>query len=38
MPKKIDKKSKKALEALKSSLGPKDLVQRIKEDAKDRRA
>jgi molecular chaperone DnaJ len=38
MPKKIDKKSKKALEALKSALGPKDLVQRIKEDAKDRRA
>ena len=38
MPKKIDKKSKKALEVLKSALGPKDLVQRIKEDAKDRRA
>lgn len=38
MPKKIDKKSKKALEGLKSVLGPKDLVQRIKEDAKDRRA
>ena len=38
MPKKIDKKSKKALEVLKSALGPKDLVQRIKENAKDRRA
>ncbi len=38
MPKKIDKKSKKTLEGLKSVLGPKDLVQRIKEDAKDRRA
>ena len=38
MPKKIDKKSKKTLEGLKSVLGPKDLVQRIKEDAKERRA
>jgi len=38
MPKKVDKKSKKALEELKSVLGPKDLVQRIKEDAKERRA
>ena len=38
MPKKIDKKSKKTLEGLISVLGPKDLVQRIKEDAKERRA
>jgi len=38
MPKKVDKKSKKTLEELKSVLGPKDLVQRIKEDAKERRA
>jgi len=37
MPKKVDKKSKKALQDLKSVLAPKDILERIKDDAKDRR-
>ena len=37
MPKKVDKKSKKALQELKSTLAPTDILQRIKDDAKDRR-
>ncbi len=37
MPKKVDKKSKKSLQELKDVLGPKDIVERIKADAKDRR-
>ena len=37
MPKKVDKKSKKALQELKSALAPKDILERIKDDAKDRR-
>ncbi|MBT5390731.1 MAG: molecular chaperone DnaJ [Euryarchaeota archaeon] len=37
MPKKVDKKSKKSLQDLKSVLGPKDLLERIKQDAKERR-
>tara|TARA_B110000003_G_C16632980_1_gene527360 strand:- start:1091 stop:2221 length:1131 start_codon:yes stop_codon:yes gene_type:complete len=38
MPKKVDKKSKKALQELRSSLAPKDLIDRIKKDASDRRS
>ena len=38
MPKKVDKKSKKALQELRSSLAPTDLIDRIKKDASDRRS
>ena len=38
MPKKVDKKSKKALQDLKTALGPKDLLKRIRDDAKERRS
>jgi molecular chaperone DnaJ len=38
MPKKIDKKAKKSLQEIRDSLGPKDLVERIKQDAKERRS
>ncbi len=38
MPKKVDKKSKKALQELKSVLAPKDLIERIKQDADERRS
>ena len=38
MPKKVDKKSKKALQELKPALAPKDLLERIKKDAHDRRS
>ena len=38
MPKKVDKKSKKALQELRSSLAPTDLLDRIKKDASDRRS
>ena len=38
MPKKVDKKSKKALQELRSSLAPADLIDRIKKDASDRRS
>ena len=38
MPKKVDKKSKKALQDLKPALGPKDLLKRIRDDAKERRS
>ena len=37
MPKKVDKKSKKALQALQSVLAPNDALERIKEDARERR-
>ena len=37
MPKKVDKKSKKSLQELKDVLAPKDILERIKADAKDRR-
>ena len=37
MPKKVDKKSKKSLQELKEVLAPKDLLERIKDDAKERR-
>ena len=37
MPKKVDKKSKKALQALQSVLAPSDALERIKEDARERR-
>ena len=37
MPKKVDKKSKKSLQELKGVLAPKDILERIKADAKDRR-
>ena len=37
MPKKVDKKSKKSLQELKDILAPKDILERIKADAKDRR-
>lgn len=37
MPKKVDKKSKKALQDLKPALAPEDILERIKDDAKDRR-
>jgi len=37
MPKKVDKKSKKILQDLKPVLGPKDILERIKDDAKERR-
>jgi len=37
MPKKIDKKSKKVLQSLQSVLAPSDVLQRIKDDAQERR-
>ena len=37
MPKKIDKKSKKVLQSLQSVLAPSDVLQRIKDDAHERR-
>ena len=38
MPKKVDKKSKKALQELQAVLAPKDVIERIKQDAHERRA
>ena len=37
MPKKVDKKSKKMLQELKPVLGPADILDRIKDDAIERR-
>lgn len=37
MPKKVDKKSKKMLQSLKPVLGPADILDRIKDDANERR-
>ena len=38
MPKKVDKKTKKTLQEIRENLAPSDLIERIKEDAKDRRS
>ena len=38
MPKKVNKKTKKALQEVKEALAPSDMIERIKQDAKDRRS
>tara|TARA_B100001564_G_scaffold37298_1_gene27065 strand:- start:214 stop:1344 length:1131 start_codon:yes stop_codon:yes gene_type:complete len=38
MPKKVDKKTKKTLQEIRENLAPVDMIERIKEDAKDRRS
>ena len=38
MPKKVNKKTKKALQEVKDALAPSDMIQRIKQDAKERRS
>jgi DNA-directed RNA polymerase subunit K/omega len=38
MPKKVDKKTKKTLQEIRENLAPFDMIERIKEDAKDRRS
>jgi molecular chaperone DnaJ len=38
MPKKVNKKTKKALQEVKDALAPSDMIERIKQDAKERRS
>lgn len=38
MPKKVNKKTKKALQEVREALAPSDMIERIKQDAKDRRS
>ena len=38
MPKKVNKKTKKALQEVREALAPSDMIERIKQDARDRRS